>query len=96
MYVTREEKMLLHVATLLLAIHHASALRSPPRSADKAVMSQTRRTTAAGLVSSASLFIAGPAYAEKSRTDGYAVQRSDREWAYVLGAQQYYIRALPL
>ena len=27
----------------------------------------------------------------KSRTDGYAVQRSEREWAYVLSGQQYNI-----
>ena len=32
-----------------------------------------------------------PARAERSRSDGYAIQRSEREWAYVLSGEQYYI-----
>ena len=67
----------------VLAIASASALRLPP--------SPTRRATAAAAAALASSLVAAPAFAEKSRSTGYAVQRSDREWAYVLGGQQYFI-----
>ena len=52
----------------------------------------TRRTAANALAgATASILTAAPAHAEKSRTDGYEVQRSEREWAYVLSGQQYFI-----
>lgn len=51
----------------------------------------SRRTAASGLVASSGLFVAGPARADISRSDGYEVQRSEREWAYVLSGQQYFI-----
>jgi len=43
--------------------------------------------------STASVLATAPAAAnaEKSRTEGYTVQRSEREWQYVLSGQQYFI-----
>uniref|UniRef100_A0A7S4I2G2 MsrB domain-containing protein n=1 Tax=Prymnesium polylepis TaxID=72548 RepID=A0A7S4I2G2_9EUKA len=51
------------------------------------------RRAACALASSAlASFSAVPAArAERSRTEGYSLQRSEREWAYVLSGQQYYI-----
>lgn len=70
----------------LVLVSCASGLRMPIRAA------LSRRNAACGLLSSSGLlFAAKPAYASKSRDDGYAVQRSDREWAYVLSGQQYFI-----
>ena len=69
---------------LALVASSVSALRPPAR--------VSRRAVACGLASSASLIAgAAPAAAAQSRTDGYAVQRSEREWAYVLSGEQYYI-----
>ena len=64
---------------MLVALVWICALRSPPVS---------RRAVTGGFAAS---LIAGPAGAEQSRTDGYAVQRSEREWAYVLSGEQYFI-----
>ena len=55
-------------------------------------LSLSRRSACAcGLGVSSTLLSACPAHAEKSRSDGYSVQRSEREWAYVLSGEQYYI-----
>lgn len=51
----------------------------------------TTRRTAVAAAFPFSFIAAKPAHAEKSRTDGYKVQRSEREWAYVLSGQQYFI-----
>ena len=41
----------------------------------------------------AALAVSAPsaAVAAKSRSDGYAVQRAEREWSYMLSGQQYFI-----
>lgn len=51
----------------------------------------TRRTFVANSASAAAASIPAAALAAKSRDDGYAVQRPDREWAYTLSGQQYFI-----
>jgi len=54
------------------------------------LLKSTFQTSATGLLA----FTQTAAYAAsppKSRTDGYKVQRSEREWAYVLSGQQYNI-----
>ena len=68
---------------LALVASSVSALRPPAR--------VSRRAVACGLASASLIAGAAPAAAAQSRTDGYAVQRSEREWAYVLSGEQYYI-----
>ena len=59
--------------------------------ASSASASLSRRGAVLAGASAASLFPAAPAFAAKSRTEGYEVQRTDREWQYALSGQQYYI-----
>ena len=78
-----------------LSISEGAALRSPqpspPSRARSCAGRVARRRMVGTALSATGLLVAGPAHAEKSRSDGYAVQRSDREWAYVLSGPQYYI-----
>ena len=67
---------------LVLAVASSAALQLPARS--------TRRNVV-GLAAASASLAAAPAHAERSRTDGYAVQRTEREWAYVLSGEQYFI-----
>ena len=79
-------RVLATAAALLLA--PASSLQLSRRSA-----LQCMPAAGAGLASAAAgaqrAAAATPAPRDKSRTDGYKVQRSDREWAYVLSGAQY-------
>ena len=49
----------------------------------------SRRAVALGTVGS--LSCAPAAHAARSRSDGYEVRRSEREWQYVLSGQQYFV-----
>mmetsp|Transcript_13179 Transcript_13179/g.33776 ORF Transcript_13179/g.33776 Transcript_13179/m.33776 type:complete len:220 (-) Transcript_13179:590-1249(-) len=69
------------------------AIRPPMRTLPKTTLSDTvgRRAVSMGAVLSTVGLFAQPAYASRSRTDGYAIQRSETEWVDQLSSQQYYI-----
>ena len=68
---------------LLLLAPVAQCVRIPVRSR-RAALSQATAAAAA-------LACTDGAAASKSRSDGYSVQRTEREWSYVLSGQQYYV-----
>ena len=56
----------------------------------RSILKRTLQTSSTGLLSTALPRIAN-ASSSKSRTEGYPIQRSEREWAYVLSGPQYNI-----
>lgn len=79
---------------LLLALSVTSALRPParPHSPTMPPTMNRRAVTACAFASASSLLpLSTSAASGLSRSDGYAVQRSEREWAYVLSGEQYFI-----
>ena len=79
---------------LLLALSVTSALRPParPHSPTMPPTLNRRAVTACAFASASSLLPSSTSAASgPSRSDGYAVQRSEREWAYVLSGEQYFI-----
>ena len=75
-----------HFVIVALSLHgtHAMTNSKPLR--------RTRRSAIASCGSLLASTAAAPAYAAKSRSDPtYPVQRTDREWQYVLSGQQYFI-----
>ena len=79
------------LVTVLLLLHTRLSVASALTGPNRPVL--TRRAVAAcGLASAGSLLTASSASAGgASRSEGYAVQRPEREWAYVLSGEQYYI-----
>ena len=55
------------------------------------VLNVSPRPTRRAALSAAAVSALPTAALAKSRAEGYPIQRSDREWSYVLSGQQYYI-----
>ena len=71
---------------LALSIHD-------PSNIDRRTLLKTAFATTTAAATTTTVISASPALAanQKSRTTGYAVQRSEREWAYLLSGAQYNI-----
>jgi peptide-methionine (R)-S-oxide reductase len=75
------------VAACILLLQASSLAYTPPP-----IRRTTRRAAVAG--SAATLFALSAqsvTATSRSRSDGYEVQRSEREWNYVLSGQQYFV-----
>lgn len=78
-----------HIAVVPAGSSRA-ATRSCGSSCNPSCGSVSRRAVLAGTAPLLTLPAAASANS-KSRTTGYEVQRTDREWAYVLSGQQYFV-----
>lgn len=82
------------ILSILVGTNPASALAARPGNSETSSSTSRRRfgekivLTTLGTTSSASK---AQAATGKSRTDGYAVQHTEREWAYILSGPQYNI-----